>query len=69
MRLVRANDAGVELEVDGEVLWSTYRIDRYVKPKSWLRPREEVEIWEMANGRQLRLSRVHSSQPWTLRWK
>lgn len=40
---------GVELEVADELIWSTRRVDRYIRPKQWFKPREEVEDWEMGD--------------------
>lgn len=69
MIVVRHSGSRVELEVDGQPLHLCRRADRYIKPRRWRRPREEVEIWALEDGREVRLSRVHHTQPWQARWR
>ena len=69
MNVIKHNDSGVELEVNGEILRGVRRIDRYVKPGKWRRPSEQVEIWCLEDGREVRLSCISSAQGWTARWR
>ena len=69
MNVIKHNDSGVELEVNGEILRGVRRIDRYTKPGKWRRPMEEVEIWCLEDGRQVRISRMGSQQARTARWR
>lgn len=46
------------------------RVDCYTKPARWFwQTPEEVEIWALPDGRQVRASRRQGSQSWMLAWR
>ncbi|SMB86471.1 hypothetical protein SAMN00790413_03823 [Deinococcus hopiensis KR-140] len=69
MNVTRYSESGVELEVNGETLRATRRVDRYVEPGKWLRPSEYVEIWCLEDGREVRISCMGNAQTWTARYR
>ncbi|UQN09066.1 hypothetical protein [Deinococcus sp. QL22] len=60
----------VALDIDGVVVLLIHRIDRYQSRGRWGQPEQDVEIWEAADGRVIRLARpLNVSVPWTaLAW-
>ena len=70
MRFVFRENEGLRLEVPGEPPQIARRIDRYTKRPRWFwQPAEEVEIWQLDDGRQVRASRRERSADWQLRWR
>lgn len=61
---------GARLEMPGEAAQPARRVDRYTKPPRWFwQEAEEVEIWQLADGRQVRASRQGRTTDWQLRWR
>ncbi|SMB91190.1 hypothetical protein SAMN00790413_01898 [Deinococcus hopiensis KR-140] len=69
MEILQYSDFGLELSVGGETVRATRRVDRYTKPGKWLKPTEYVEIWELEDGRQVRVSRGGKDIRWSVRWR
>ena len=60
----------MQLEIPGELPQPARRVDRYTKSPRWFwQVAEEVEIWQLADGRQVRASRRERSADWQLRWR
>ncbi|WP_043801609.1 hypothetical protein [Deinococcus gobiensis] len=70
MRLVFTANEEPRVELPGEQAQPARRIDRYTKPPRWFwQSAEEVEIWQLADGRQVRASRHSQAADWELRWR
>ncbi|UQN05435.1 hypothetical protein [Deinococcus sp. QL22] len=73
MRLVQLR-SGIQLVgIVGEPSQPACCTERYIEPARWFfQARQEVEIWTLADGRQIRASRVRPTDEWmdwTLRWQ
>lgn len=67
MHLERWGITGIlRLETGDDV--SVYRVDRCVKPGRWWVKPEEVEIWELPDERQIRVSR-RGNGTWQIVWQ
>jgi len=69
MNVISHSDSGVRLELEGETLYATHRMDRYVKPRRWWKPAEYVEIWMLEDGRKVRLCRNRTTGEWKACWR
>lgn len=70
MRPQGAEEGGAKVELDGVSLLLISQLDRYQSRDRCGLPEQEVEIWELEDGRVVRLSRpLNSTRPWTVqRW-
>lgn len=69
LQVLRHRDDHILLNVGGQTLQVSQRIDRYVKTRRWPRPAEYIEIWALEDGTQLRLCRSGKEQTWSARWR